>query len=351
MPRIARFAPSTLVFLLLAGFSSASSSANWTRLKAPGEKMTFNGYSVHAPAEQGWLYQNGGAFDVGFGALISRTQSWGLTALALPAAARFEKSEALAAFASARLLEDNDPQRFRIIESKSAPERMQDALCARTYHKAEDHQALNRRGPYSIVEVTNLTCVHPSSPDLVVELGYHERYMPGEKSGGVIDFGERFLSSLRFSQAKPDPAMKLRFATDLLERQERPVSPEPLIRDAIELFQKGNDAAGLADAYGAYATFFRSEARYANSMEYFDKAASLYAEQKRYDKLAGLNLDKAFTYVRMKEIGAACDAFNRSLEAAEDVVRANPAARPAVPAGYTSFSQYMAETKKRYTCP
>src|SRR5258706_382617 len=58
--------------------------------------------------------------------------------------------------------------------------------------------------------------------------------------------------------AKSDPAAKLHDATDLFDRQDRPLIAEKLIREAIASYQKSNDQLGLANAYRTYGFFFRS---------------------------------------------------------------------------------------------
>src|SRR6267378_1202521 len=74
-----------------------------------------------------------------------------------------------------------------------------------------------------------------------------------------------FLSLLGFAgcaafgvPATTDPAGKLRDATALFDRQDRPLPAERLIREALELYQKNGDQLGVAEAYRTYGFFFRS---------------------------------------------------------------------------------------------
>ena len=93
--------------------------------------------------------------------------------------------------------------RSRIVSSDGRVERLNGATCARLALKAED-------GPHFIIEATQITCMHPSAPGLAIEVGYHERYLPGEASGAFSDAGERFIRSVRFW--RPVPAAPTRSA-------------------------------------------------------------------------------------------------------------------------------------------
>lgn len=170
-----------------------------------------------------------------------------------------------------------------------------------------------------------------------------------------------------------DPAAKLRDAGDLLNRQDRPLIAEGLIRDAIESYQKNNDQLGLADAYRTYGFFFRSpaiegkwskyyrengfldkaasfDARYGKSIEYFDKARTIFAEYKRFDALTNLNLNIGFTYEVMGYGAAACEAFDRSLENNRDNLRQISKAKVALPQGFASYEQFLAPHRERAGC-
>jgi hypothetical protein len=172
--------------------------ADWARLDAPGNKLNFDAYSVQSPAEAGWLVSKGGAYDVGFAATFTRTHTWSITAAAIPLGGRFERAEALLAHVKAKFIADSDPVRFRILESKGWVQELRGAVCAKTYFKAEDHLAEGGEAPFYIIEATQVTCVHPDSPELAIELGYHERYLPGEEGGRLMVFGERFVRSVKF---------------------------------------------------------------------------------------------------------------------------------------------------------
>jgi hypothetical protein len=170
---------------------------------ASGEKLHFEAYSLQVPASSGWMVTRGGAYDVAFGAAMTPTHTWAMTAAAIPLVKRFERDEEFLAHIRDGFLRDSDPARFRIVSSDGRVERLNGATCARLALKAED-------GPHFIIEATQITCMHPSAPGLVIEVGYHERYLPGEASGALSDAGERFIRSVRFW--RPVPAAPTRSA-------------------------------------------------------------------------------------------------------------------------------------------
>src|SRR5947208_9599357 len=111
--------------------------------------------------------------------------------------------------------------------------------------------------------------------------------------------------------ATTDPARKLRDATALFDRQDRPLPAERLIREALELYQKNSDQLGVAEAYRTYGFFFRSssvngkwnkfyrnngfldrsatfDTRYIKSIESFELARAIYSAHQRFDALTNV---------------------------------------------------------------
>ena len=173
--------------------------------------------------------------------------------------------------------------------------------------------------------------------------------------------------------ATSDPTAKLNDAGDLFDRQDRPLPAERLIREAVQIYQEQNNELGLAEAYRTYGFFFRSssiegkwnkhyrqngfldksatfETRYAKSIEYFEKARVIFAENKRFDALTNVDLNMRFTYVALGNTHAACQAFDRSLESYRENLRQTVGARPVVPKGFASYEEFLADRKKRYGC-
>lgn len=170
-----------------------------------------------------------------------------------------------------------------------------------------------------------------------------------------------------------DPAVKLRDAYNLFERQDRPLIAERLIREAIDIYQKNNDQLGLAEAYRTYGLFFESrsiygkwskqykekgfldksatfDTRFEKSIEYFEKAGAIYAQNKRFDALTNvyLNLGDIYTAIGKREEG--CQAFDRCLKSYHDNIRQNPTAKPIAPKGFSSVEEFIIDLKNKNDC-
>lgn len=167
-----------------------------TTARAATEKLHFDAYSLQAPPPAGWVVTRGGAYDVAFGAALSATHTWAMTAAAIPLVQHFESDGAFLAHVRDAFIRDSDPARFRILAADGRLERLHGATCARLAVKAEE-------GAHFVIEAMQVTCMHPSAPGLAIEVGYHERYPLGEAGGAFNEMGERFIRSVRFWRPVP----------------------------------------------------------------------------------------------------------------------------------------------------
>jgi len=169
-----------------------------------------------------------------------------------------------------------------------------------------------------------------------------------------------------------DPQKKLANAKDLFEYQDRPLPAERFIREAIDDFKKANDDIGLADAYRLYGFFFQSEAvgrwgshyrrqgfldksatfegRKNKTLEYFEEARALYSDHHVYDRLSNVDLHMGFAYERVGQRLPACKAYDRALEDYKNNTEANPGAKPTIPDGFSSFTDFLNAQKRRAKC-
>ena len=168
-----------------------------TRELRAGERLMFRGYSVRLPQGGQWQVLPPGVFDVGLLAARSRTHSFGMTASAMRVERPFATPLEFLDFMRGRLHAEPDPRRFSDVEIHAALQPTIAPLCVQARSKARDHAA-GGAGPYLVLEIWNLTCVHPASPRLAESVVYYERYAPGETPGALRAHGRRFVESLRF---------------------------------------------------------------------------------------------------------------------------------------------------------
>jgi len=139
--------------------------------------------------------------------------------------------------------------------------------------------------------------------------------------------------------ATSDSAGKLRDATALFDRQDRPLPAERLIREALEVYQRNGDQLGVAEAYRTYGFFFRArsvggkwskfyrdngfldrsatfDTRYMKSIEYFEMARAIFSAHQRFDALTNVDLNMGFTFELM---GNAKLRAKRSIEVGKTI--------------------------------
>jgi tetratricopeptide (TPR) repeat protein len=176
--------------------------------------------------------------------------------------------------------------------------------------------------------------------------------------------------------ATPDPLDKLNDAEDLFARQARPLPAEQLIREAMTIYEERNDAHGLGHANREYGDLLRSPSMYKwetvyrrdgfrdrsitfdnrdekarefyqKALIYYERAAEQHKRAGKYDSLTNVYLNMAWSNNQLAQREKACSFFDQSVEAYNENLRSNPGARPILPAGTSSYAEYI-ESRKRY---
>ena len=175
-----------------------------------------------------------------------------------------------------------------------------------------------------------------------------------------------------------DPLTKLNDAELLFRQQDQPVLAEKLIREAMDIYARRDDAPGLGNAYREYADLLRSDAfsekwanyyrehgfqdrtvtldnRMAKSSEYYTKALGFYAraeaqlrDEKNFGPLTNVYFNMAMSYHQLQQNKKACEYFDRTIDAYNENLRLNPAANPYSPTG--SVPGLVDSLKKRAGC-
>ena len=159
-----------------------------------------------------------------------------------------------------------------------------------------------------------------------------------------------------------DPKQKITDAYWLFDEKRRPLRAEPLIKEAIKIYQNNNDTSGLAEGYIAYGIFLRSyaveryskryqekgfidtsvtyENRHVKSIEYFEKAVKILKNNKELDKLTNVYLHMGFTYMSANLLSDGCKKFKESIIFNEKFEKQNPNAKIQLD-GYSSYKKYI----------
>ncbi len=182
--------------------------------------------------------------------------------------------------------------------------------------------------------------------------------------------------------ATSDPTAKLSDAEVLYKRENRPLPAEMLIREAIELYERQDNAHGLGNAYRDYGDFLMSPSvarlesayragkahfldpsvtfdnRLDKSKEYFRRALEEYEiaakrerDTNRFDGLTNVYYNSAWVHVLLSEKERGCADFDRSVAAYQENIARNPGAHPGFPSGYASLPDAIAAAKRQAGCP
>lgn len=169
-----------------------------------------------------------------------------------------------------------------------------------------------------------------------------------------------------------DPARKLRIAQDLFENRDRPLAAEPLIVEAISIYEQKHDVAGVVEGQRIYGLFLRSQAvgrskqhymqygfkdkdvsfgtRLSGALLYFKRATTLAKENKLVDILPNLYLNIGLTNLVQGNRSEGCAAFDESLRAEEERIRRNPSEKIILPPEYASFREGVNDLKAKAKC-
>lgn len=169
-----------------------------------------------------------------------------------------------------------------------------------------------------------------------------------------------------------DPYEKLAWAKEFVNKQDRPLPAERLIREAITIFETENNSVGIADAYTGYAEFFKYpgsqkweplyrkdgfldktatyDNKYEKTMEYYVKAKEIYLKNNRHDRLTDVSLNIGTMLHFLKKNDQACQAFSDSLENYHSYTAENPNSKAKIPAGFSSYDDFISNRKKASDC-
>ena len=176
--------------------------------------------------------------------------------------------------------------------------------------------------------------------------------------------------SAMFVGSTNDPHQKLTDAYGLLYNQNRPIPAEKLIQEAIEIFQKENDASGLAKGYATYGLFFNSPAvghfspyktkgfldktvqydqRYQKALWYFDKAKEILKKEQdselNMSTLSMILFYEAETYLNMYKTDSACKRYKKHIIKFKEYVSKYPDMKKFRNMSADSYEEYKIQMK------
>jgi hypothetical protein len=202
-----RTAISGLIMLLAW---TGCSTFGFAPVKDSTDRIEAYGFSVLPPSGTGWsrrpdLHLQGSDLVVFAKKGGSKTHTIGITVGRHkgfdPASVGFAEYatnlEVFASYVKNSVQHTNPPEsRMRILELSVVPD-AKSGHCVGEYAKFEDHGSQSKP-KILIQEDWALTCLHPDSPRVIIEMNFSERGLPGESDPSLTAVRDQFFGSLQF---------------------------------------------------------------------------------------------------------------------------------------------------------
>ena len=174
-----------------------------TPVTNPAAVYEFDGYSVGAPQGRYWFEMRRDRQQALFGKKIdSRTHAFAATATSGQVPEKFASRDDFREYID-KMRSAADGTARKVIAYDSEFDTSFAAWCVKYRLKSEDRGAPYAQGRALLQEDSGIACLHPQSPDLVVDVGYSERGRPGEMSADLRAEGEGFMRSLKLTPLRP----------------------------------------------------------------------------------------------------------------------------------------------------
>lgn len=188
--------------LALAGCMPAPMEYRYPEIPVDQKTLAIDGVEFAAPGEPGWHLHGQTRFAVDIGKLgpaEDETTSLSTQVYKLPPAAPDKDWTQLVKEGEDA---DTDPKRFVMTLHDVEAVKVGAATCARSHSVAEDHAPTTYSGrkDVMILEILALNCRHPDDPRVGVNVGYSQRYYPGQGDGEFMKKGTALLSSVHFTK-------------------------------------------------------------------------------------------------------------------------------------------------------
>jgi len=197
--------PARCLFALALAVACADAVAQLyaTPVTNPATVYELDGYSVLAPQGKFWFEMQRNHQQALFGKkLDSRTHAFNATATSGQVREKFASREQFREYID-RMSSAADGTARKVIGYDSEFDLSLPAWCVKYHLRSEDRGAPYARGRALLQEDFGIACLHPQSPDLVVDVGYSERGRPGEMSADLRAEGEGFMRSLKLTPRRP----------------------------------------------------------------------------------------------------------------------------------------------------
>jgi len=96
--------------------------------------------------------------------------------------------------------------------------------------------------------------------------------------------------------------------------------------------------------------FEKASEFYRKALTHYQSAEQQHREAGKYDALTNVYFNMAWSHYRLDERDKACGDYDRAVGAYNENIRRNPSAKPYIPEGTGSVSEFIETTKRRSGC-
>lgn len=187
--------------LALAGCAPEPVRYRYPEVPADQKTLAIDGVQFAAPGEPGWHVVTQTRYKLDLGKLGSDDYTLGLSAGLYKAPGPVAGKDWAEQVKEGEDANTSAP-RFLTTLHDVEPASVGTASCARSHMVAEDHDPKTHSGKQGtmILEVLSLNCHHPDDPKVGVDVGYSQRYYPGEGDPEFMKKAAAILESVRFTK-------------------------------------------------------------------------------------------------------------------------------------------------------
>lgn len=189
------------LFIGLAVSACALQPQNFLEIPVPPARVEQQGYSFVPLNEKGWQFVARNAYQVAlakYGTKPDETFAIQATLLKLPAYSTPDEFLGVVKDGQER---DMDPKRFRILKYEVIALAGRATDCTKSHAVAEDNGALRRtsRRDIMVLEMLSLTCAHPRSKGVGVNVAYSHRHYPGDEDPNFAQKATQVIEGVQFT--------------------------------------------------------------------------------------------------------------------------------------------------------
>jgi hypothetical protein len=171
------------------------------RVENPRAVYELQGISVNPPQGKDWYVLRRDREAVFFGKKVdSDTHAFAATAITQLVQRNFVSLDEFRDYVKQSQATSIDPARQSILENDAVVDKSVGGYCVRYHVKTEDRGA--HKEPLRMVSY-GVMCMHPTIPQLLVEVGYSERGRDGELDPELRAEGNSLVRSLKFVEVLP----------------------------------------------------------------------------------------------------------------------------------------------------